>query len=622
MNLRWINLFVLILSCGVSYLAFAQSSIEKSVEQNTQQIDFYYEEGSEKLPADKVVTLAQKVIRSRRNYHGDTIAKTYVLLADVAINKGDMEQARQFSLDGLKVISLDRKTRLELLLKVAMANYSQGQFEQVKERADEVLNLASEEDITCRLKALGYRAVYFALTSQYEEAVAELELINRITQRFQNYAEHVELLEILATAYHYLEDYGTAVNLQLKVLKLRFELSQLKRLGDTYYALASAYWKMGRLDDAYNAYWEAKVEAENANAPIRLAYAELGLGLVLLDQGSMIESQQRLEHAESNFQGQNLTKPYLTALINLAKVSFELSEDDYVKTLLLKAEHLAQNMELTSDQVELYRLLSQLFANEQQYELAWQYQQQYLDAFEKHLASVNLYRYTKVAMQTPQAPQAQARQIALDLADKTKLEAEYNQRYQEKNQVIISLGIIIVLLSASLVILLLIRRRDKHSLAYKEQETPVDMLASSAKTKQMYQSAFKKARRYEYPICVAYIKVTNWNDLLFRTNRKGLDEAKRSIATVVNEYIEEFDLAGELNSSEYLLIFPHQTLDDVNLKIKALTEALRVRFFANLGDFVVYFNYAVDSPTVQDIEPYIFLSRLTDSIKEEEQYKT
>ncbi|QOL26285.1 hypothetical protein LP316_02985 [Thalassotalea sp. LPB0316] len=612
------GLIGLILLCCAQFV-LAQSSEEKSVAQNTELIDAYYEKGSDYLATDKVVALAQKVIRSRRLYHGDTIAKTYVLLADVAISKGDMEQARQFSLDGLKVISLDRKTQLELLLKVALANYSQGQFEKVKTKADEVLNLATEEDIKSRLKAHGYRAVYFALTSQYEEAVAELELINRITLRFRSYSQQIELLEILAVAYHYLEDYDTAVSIHLKVLKLRFELKQLKRLGNTYYSLASAYWKMGRLDDAYNAYWEARVEAEKVEAPIRLAYAELGLGLVLFDQGSMIDAQQRLQRAESIFNGQNLTKPYLTALINLAKVSFELSEDDYVKSLLLRAESLSKNMELTSDQIELYQLLSQMYANEAKYQLAWQYQQKYLEASEKHIASLNQYRFTKVS---PHVPQQQARQIALDIADKTKLEAEYNLRYQKKNQLIFSLSVFNVLLVALLVLLLLMRRRDKHSQAYKEHESPVDILASSTKTKQMYQLAFKKARRYEYPICVAYIKVTNWNDLLFRTNRKGLDEAKRSIATVVNEYIDEFDLAGELNNSEYLLIFPHQTLDDVQVKIKALTEALRVRFFANLGDFVVYFNYAVDSPTVQDIEPYIFLSRLTDSIKEQEQLKT
>lgn len=619
LSLRLLLMLLLLSLTVISDIAFANESVQQTVTRNAQLIESYYSAGSDSLPNEKVVALAQKVIRNRRLYHGDTIAKTYVLLADVAINKGDMEQARQFSLDGLRVISLDRKTRMQLLLKVALANYSQGQFEQVKIRADEVLELATEEEINCRLQALGYRAVYFALTSEYESAVGELELINRITRRFQQHSDHIEILEILATAYHYLEDYETAVSLQLKVLKLRFELGLLQKLGNTYYALASAYWKMGKLDDAYNAYWEAKVEAEKVNAPIRLAYAELGLGQVLFDQQNPIESQERLKKAESIFNGQNLTKPYLTSLIMLAKVSFELSEDDYVNDLLTRAKHVSQHMELTSDQIELYRLLSQMYASKEQFELAWQYQKRYIEESDKHRASVNQYRFTKEANQGPQ--QAQARRIALDIADKSELEAQYTQRYKKKNQLIASLSVITVLLCGALATLLLMRRRDRHSLAYKEFESPKDTLASSTKTKQMYQTAFKKARRYEYPICVAYIKVTNWRDLLFRTNRKGLDEAKRSIAMVVNEYIEEFDLAGELNTSEYLLIFPHQTLDEVNVKIKALTEALRVRFFANLGDFVVYFNYAVDSPSVQDIEPYIFLSRLTDSVKEDEQHQ-
>lgn len=43
-----------------------------------------------------------------------------------------------------------------------------------------------------------------------------------------------------------------------------------------------------------------------------------------------------------------------------------------------------------------------------------------------------------------------------------------------------------------------------------------------------------------------------------------------------------------------------------------IVDALKVRFFANLGEFSVNIVFSLDAPNVQDIDPYIFLSRLID----------
>jgi hypothetical protein len=49
--------------------------------------------------------------------------------------------------------------------------------------------------------------------------------------------------------------------------------------------------------------------------------------------------------------------------------------------------------------------------------------------------------------------------------------------------------------------------------------------------------------------------------------------------------------------------------------MEKLVSALKLRFFANLGDFSVIIAYSIESPNFQDIDPYIFLSQLSDSIK-------
>ena len=47
-------------------------------------------------------------------------------------------------------------------------------------------------------------------------------------------------------------------------------------------------------------------------------------------------------------------------------------------------------------------------------------------------------------------------------------------------------------------------------------------------------------------------------------------------------------------------------------KMDKIVDALKVRFFANLGEFSVNIVFSLDAPNVQDIDPYIFLSRLID----------
>jgi hypothetical protein len=92
-------------------------------------------------------------------------------------------------------------------------------------------------------------------------------------------------------------------------------------------------------------------------------------------------------------------------------------------------------------------------------------------------------------------------------------------------------------------------------------------------------------------------------------------EVSKTLATLLNESKGEFDEAGTINDGEYLLLGPHQTESEIAAKLHGLAEAIKVRFFANLGNYSVKIGYAYGLPTAQDIDPYIFLSRLSETTK-------
>ncbi|MFT5816233.1 MAG: hypothetical protein ACI9VT_004011 [Psychroserpens sp.] len=50
----------------------------------------------------------------------------------------------------------------------------------------------------------------------------------------------------------------------------------------------------------------------------------------------------------------------------------------------------------------------------------------------------------------------------------------------------------------------------------------------------------------------------------------------------------------------------------VLIKFTRIMQAIKARFFANLGDYSLKVNFSINSPSIQDIDPYVFLARLSE----------
>ena len=611
------NVFILFvflfLFCYTSAAALANQPLE-DVDGNIEKIEKFLAVDKASLPDKAVLSLTSHIIKHRHYYDQTTIAKAYILLADIAINRGDLAKAYQFAQDGLGLNISEPMIKLNLLLKTASSYYAKGKFQQVKQVSDEVILLAKDETlIAYRLKGLGYRAVVFALIVDYPSALKDLQQIEKILEQHQEFLDHIDLLEILATAHHYLSDYETAISMHLKLLNLRYKFAKTHDIGNSYFALASAYRQLKRYDDAYDAFWQAKTQAKQTNAPIKQGYAELGLGEVLYFQKNYSQALERLTLAEKLFSGRNLSKPYLSTLIMLAKVNLKLDNKSTAYDLLMRAEFTAKHLDLSAEQIELYKLLSEMYEAQNIQDKAWQMLNQYIT-----LHNELDHQRQSIFVKQFEAEQASQhnRKVTLQLALKSDLQAQYADKFRQKKQVTDILILIILSLIILLFIITIRKRNDNYTQSQHDFDTPLSVLPNSAQTKIIYQRSYKMARKYQYKLSVGYLLINNWQELTFQRNKKELNEVQSTLATVINEYKGEFDLAGILNNGEYILIFPHQDKEQVEKLVAALTEALKVRFFANLGEVAVNINYALETLNVQDIDPFIFLSRLTESIKD------
>ena len=603
-------LFCIISSFSVCGRQHSPESIE--IEQNILKTNRLYELDKEALPYDEVIRIASAIIQHRRYYESDIIGKVYVLLADIATNKGDLARAFQFAKDGLTLNPLKPSIKLNLLLKMAAGYFIKGKHQQIFKIAEQVIELAKENnEIKFLLLGFSYRSMAFALIGEHHNALIDLQQVEKLISENPRFAEQVELLEILASAHDYLGDHKTALTMHLKLLKLRFDLSKMHNVGKTYNNLANSYLSLGQLDDAYNAYWEAKKYAEKNAAPIRIAFAGLGIGKVLYLQGDYHGAYSALLQAEQLFKGQNLTKPYLSSLIALAKASLKTDRRSFAYKLLQQAEVLSENVELTFKQFELIDLLSTMYS----------YQGEYKKAHALLLRYNELRKSKKISAKASDLSQKKiskasdkSRDLMIKLAEKSELSANFTEKYQRQQMMIVGLILIIVLLLTFIASFWFKLRANRLNTAYHEVEKPVYYLASPSQTKNIYQLSYKKARKYEYPLTIVYLSVINWTELNFKFSKKIVQEVTKTLATLINEHVEEFDHAGVINEGEYLLLYPYQTCEEVEEKLAKLEEAIKVRFFANLGDFSVNIRYALDTPTFQDIDPYIFLSRLSDTI--------
>lgn len=615
MLLRLIAYFLLLYSCCLTVLSSPLNDETNDFEQIISRVDALFLSDSEALPYVEVVELSRVIIKNRELYNNNTIAKVFSLLADAAINKGDLARAMQFALDGESLLGIDQSLRLSLLLKVAAGHYFKGKYHQAKEITTESVELAKEINHPRQLiKALSYQAMTNALIAEHQLAFADLQQVEQLLAEHQEFNDHIALLDVLANAYYYLGIYQTSIDLYNKTLKIRYDLSRKYNIEHTYYNLARSYLKLERLDDAYNAFWEAKKYAELKNAPIRIAYAQLGLGQVLFSQQKYAQALPLLKSAEAHFHGQNLTQPYLTTLLNLANLTRIQGELSLSYQYLEQAEKLIENTELTEEQIELYLLISEMYQQKQQFEEA-------NIALRKYFALYKQFNKTHQHYGNDGDPNVIAskknQEISLKMAEETDLKNQFNNKFQYQKKMISTLIMFVILLIILLLFFAYRIRVIRLNQQYHEIEKPLDYIANPSQTKSFYQHHYKMARRYEYRLAVGYFSIDNWQELKFQFSKKVIAEVARTIARLVNENCDEFDLVGLINDGEYLFLSPHQTPEHLKMIFARLTSALKVQIFANLGEFSLKVSYDCQSPNIQDIDPYIFLSRLSESTRAE-----
>ncbi|TWX74226.1 hypothetical protein [Colwellia sp. C1TZA3] len=575
-----------------------------------QLLDAYYFQDKELLITQDVVDVAQAVVNNGNQYSHYMVAKAFSLLSDVAFNRGNLSVALQFAQYGSETEQADVDLQLNLLLKVARGYYAQGKYIQLRETAQKAAWLAEQaSNMNYHVQALAYSVVAYALNDDYALAVKALTKVENILSQNRQSVDQITLLEIIAEAHFYLSEYSNAVELLNHVLQLRTDTSRTAGIARSYYLVANAYYQLQQYDDAYNAFWQSLQFAKQYKLPIRAAYAELGLGQVLYQQQQFKLAKARLLNAQAVFNQHNLVRFKLSAQIALVKVLYALDKPTEADAMLLSTQSLAESVVLSPQQIVLFLLLTDYYSQQKQFEQAIAAQKHYLTLYQA--------LYPKVSVKNSLAAIAtlasnKAKKLALNLAEKSQLSLVFTEKYNRQQRWIILLASMLGCTVIFIIYFCFQEHRKRLNRSYDEIELPQTYLTQAVQTKRWYQQQYKVARKYQYNISVAYLKVENWQELSFRFNRKVLTDVSLVLAIIINENLDAEDYAGVISDGEYLFLCPHQTPEQVLIKFTRIKQAVKTRFFANLGDYSVNVIFSIAAPNIQDIDPYVFLSRLSE----------
>jgi len=575
----------------------------------------------EKINADTVMNLTKKILSDRQHYSNDILAKVFLLSANVASNQGDINKVFHFAKQGLAVNSRDKKIQLSLLLKLAEVHVAKKEYELLLQLTQNtVSNSENSHSDKHYLLSLSYRSVAFAMLGQHQQALVDLQRVELGISKSE-LTEHIELLTILSLAYYRLADYQTSLTMQLKILKLRFEMKQVANIDQTYLHLGNAYFYLLRFDDAYNAFWESKKYAERKKAPISVAHAQKWLGLVLLKQHDFSAAIKPLEQAVLVFEHAGITSAYIESLTALAKAKLGNQQAEEAFTLLRKVLELLDGKDIDIKFAGFYGMVAEMHYVQNNYLKAYEWREKFSQVLLKKLENnkkTSSLAYEKshliIGNNPIVVPIEESRKLAVKLAGNSELSSSFISKFEKQRVVIISLSALTIILLMTLVGLFLRLRSQRIQLAYQDSERTRHVMANPMQTKFDYQLSFKKARKYQYPLTVGYLIVANWQELEFHFNSKNISEVSKDIASVINEQLTEFDYAGLLNKGEYLLLLEHQTIEEASAKLEKLVQAVNARSFATLGDFSVTMKYSLNRPDFKDIDPYLFLARIAESV--------
>ena len=587
--------------------------IIESIEDNIETVEQNYQQKEHLRDYNQATVAARQLLATKAaldlQKYPNIVAKAHLILTYAAYLDGDSALAFSHASEALSNTKKNEKLKLDIYLSMVGGHYAQGRYEELIDVADKAYTLALGLELTdLTMLAMAKKSIGHAMLKQYKEAANTLRQVEPLLTHSIEAQQNQTLLETLSQAYFKMQLYEKALQMQQMLISLIEGTDNQIHIERAYYTLGNIYYQLERYHDAYNAFWGSRSFSLKQASPLKVAYAELGLGKTLIKQGQYQEAEEILNKTESIFKRQNLTLAYLQNLIALAQVNFYLNNPLDAIQLLNQANELSANQTFIDEKLQLYFLLAKIHSSLKDYKSAY-------DAQAKYLALSQQQQLTHQAAfdneKSQQVKASEAIESQHNMYDQMVRDRDKSEREQLLSRFIMMLLLTSLVLFIFLVVYVF-RFRDhvnKHNqfLVYDENIC----IAGHEHTKEVYKHAFKQARKFNYPLTVAVVTIDNYSGLHSLLTTQELKDVNGAVARLITELPSETYKFGQLSDSEYLIYFEHQHVKEVSFCFDHLKNGLAQLLFAKVDNNLVTITIGADTLSVSDVDPYQFLARLS-----------
>lgn len=569
----------------------------------------------EKLGRNMVQELTHNVIANRQHFSNDILAKVYLLSARSSSLQGDMTQVRYFSEQGLLVNSLDKNIKLLLTLKKAEVWLAEKSYHALLEACNEAVKYSElNHNKTYRLQALSYRSIAYSLLNKYKLAIEDLTQVIDDSSKIA-ISENYHLHHLIALSHFYLGDYQAALKIEQQILRFKFQNDLKESIAQSYISLGYINLYLQRMDEASHAFWQAADYAKKQNSNINEAYAKKGLAIINISQQEFIEAITPLTQAIKTFQDYKLRNEKIESLVALASAKAGLGEVSESNQLLREILILLKGKDISIEYSGFYRMLAEMYAQDQAYLHAYQWQQRYSEILLKKLLNKKrIQGFSQLITREQPLTSVLYNQKTAQVKSFEKLNHQVPQATEAKAASNLIFYSVISLLMGLLMLTSWKLRRLTSKVAHiTKSEIKIDFDESPIKLE--YHQLFKKSQTYHYPFTVAHLVVENWQEITFYFNENIIEEVMTELEVLINDHLSEYDQVGGINNDAFLLLLEHQFIEDASVKLEQLVGVINNRSFSCLGTYTIKVNYSLNSPKLADTDSHLFLAKLIEPEK-------
>jgi signal transduction histidine kinase len=321
-------------------------------------------------------------IAKGKNLHGKLVF-AYAGLGMLALAKHDASRCLQIAMQIEQLVELSNghtppPLKAEKFLLFSQAYILLQDYSASLQNSQELLHLSRQlGDVEKEVLALRNIAVVCGVKSNYKIGMQYfLEALDKCEQI--GYREMVVQVQInIATLYAHLYNYEEAIRRYENVLSGHNDMLDDKTKTVVFNNIGNIYLTSDRPQMALGFFEQAFALARQNDFTDMLAYAlaQLSRTKIALDQFEA--AAEDANTAQQVFEAADLVNGKQINLLNLAQLAFQNGETEVAHDFALKAIELAQQVKDDSAEIKAYKLLSAIFKQNGNFEMALEYQERF-----------------------------------------------------------------------------------------------------------------------------------------------------------------------------------------------------------------------------------------------------